>query len=425
VAKRAIVATVAWLAGALLVWLQLPAGAWDVFWAEDGRTFVGAWLRDPSVGLVFTDYAGYLHVVPRLLTLLVTALLPVSWWAGGVAWVACLAVSGIALLTFVLSRDVVAGDPARVGLALIPLLIPMARLEAIGNVANLHWYLFYLMPWLLLAVPRTRAGAVGLAVVSAAAVLTEPQCLLFLPLVVFVLLRDRRWAHRDRRWAVPVGWAVGGVGQVLTMLTHGQRHADLADTWSAVLGYAANAAGTTVLPSGGRLAEVVSHLGWWPLLLLTGSVVALAGLAWAWGRYEIRVAVVTVALGSMATWAASYFLNDHADYLYGTEGGRPLVPLVRWGTAAAMLLAAIVPLAADVLLGLGGRYRVAGWIVLIGLIVVMLFWFRRADSNRSGADWQTGLDDARQACTVHPGRPVSIATAPEGWTVRMACADLD
>ena len=36
---------------------------------------------------------------------------------------------------------------ARVGVAAIRVLLPITRFEAIGNMANLHWYMLYLIPW--------------------------------------------------------------------------------------------------------------------------------------------------------------------------------------------------------------------------------------------------------------------------------------
>lgn len=65
--------------GAVVVsFLRLgAAGPHGVVWAEDGKVFLHGAYIDPF-GSVFASYAGYGHLGPRLVALLVS-LLPIAW----------------------------------------------------------------------------------------------------------------------------------------------------------------------------------------------------------------------------------------------------------------------------------------------------------------------------------------------------------
>ncbi len=150
---------------------------------------------------------------------------------------ACVVTGGVAALVFVFSRDVIAAWVARVGLALIVVLTPLAGMEILGNVANVHWYLLYLTPWLLLATPRSRVGSVLMVLLALAVTLTEPQAILFVPLAVWRFLKVP--AVRP----VVYGYAAGLAAQVLSTLLAGRsRTGGLPPPLSVAEGYWANAA---------------------------------------------------------------------------------------------------------------------------------------------------------------------------------------
>ena len=156
-----------WVLASALTWLRLPAAARDTFWAEDGHQFVADWLHDAGPATLFQGYGGYLHLLPRGITWLVVEFVPVDAWAFATTAAACVVTGGVAALVFVFSQDVVAASVARIGLALVVVLTPLAGMEILGNVANVHWYLLYLTPWLLLATPRSRVGSVAMVLLAA------------------------------------------------------------------------------------------------------------------------------------------------------------------------------------------------------------------------------------------------------------------
>jgi hypothetical protein len=401
-----------------LEWLHMPAGTRNAFWAEDGHVFLGQWLNDPHWWTFFRPYAGYLHVVPRIGGWLAT-LFPPPLWAIVINLFACAVVAAVCLLVFAVCGSVVRSLPARIGLGLLPLLTPITRVEAVGSVANLHWYALYLIPWLLLARPRSRRCASGLAVVAALAALTEPQVVIWLPLVVVVL-----W--RDRRWEVAAGWAVGAGAQTLTvLLAPSQRASDFHDVGSAFLGWTLTAVTGNALPGGGWLMDLLRHTGWAGPIAGAGVLVGLAALTWWRGTTRHRIAVLSVVLGSITAWCAAFFLNRHPGFVFATMTfDAPTVRIVRWATGAALLAMAVIPLCADALARHGEAERLLG-VVGVGLmLLVMAFWFTRADSLRTGRVWPAGLAWARAHCA--DGHPPVVAAPqnPGGWELTVPCARL-
>lgn len=419
--RTASLAVGAIICASMFDWLRLPPGGLDTFYAEDGRTFIGDWVNRPSFSLFFEPYAGYQHLLPRIVSFLVTYLTPIGWWANSIAALSCLVVGGVAYLIWVLSRDVVSSRIARFGLAALPVILPIARLEAVGDVTNLHWYMIYLMPWLLLARPRTRVGKYGLAIAACIAVMTEPQCVIYLPLAALMFFRQP-----GCRLTV-VGWLVGSVVQGLTDLKFaGIRTADYANFVSGVKGYSINAVATNAVASGSRLGSLVVRFGWWiPAVAVIVFMIA-AVLAWVYGRGNIRIAVATVVLASVGTWGLSFFLNNHSGFDYELMSAGQLLgmPFVRWGTGAAMLIAAVIPLSAATIIARWPRFRMVGYGCVLGMVAVMAVWFAQGDTTRGGPHWNNGLKVGRSSCETQATTHVEIPSYPAGWAVSVPCKDL-
>lgn len=420
--RRASVLGTCVLIAALAQWLRLSPRARDTLYAEDGRTFLGDWVLHPSVGLFYEPYAGYQHLLPRVISFLISQSAPVDWWANGIAVLASIAVGGISVLTFVLSRDVLQSPAARFGLAVIPILLPIARLEAVANIANLHWYALYLVPWLVLAIPRSRSSGIALSIATFVAVMTEPQAILLAPLVIHLLIRDRE--NIAARLPVLLGWALGSVVQGVTYLgMTARRPSDLSGGVSALKGYAINAVATEFTTSGPRLGSIVLGHGWWIPFLGLGLLLLMAVGAFALGTVPIRRAVVAVVGVSVSSWAASYFLNDHSLFRYDSMLPARLatMPLVRWATAAAMLLIAVVPLFAGAVAGRWPRLRWARIVPVAMMIAVMAASFDRGDTVRGGPSWNGQLEIARAHCARDGVVEVAVPTSPSDWDVQLPC----
>lgn len=401
----------------LLTWLRLPAAGRDTLYAEDGSQFVNDWADGGSWSVVLRPYAGYQHLVPRVATGLVTRLVPVEAWADAVIVLAAVVVGATAGLVYVLSRSVVPTRTARLGLAAVPVLLPLAGVEVIDSLANVHWYLLYLTPWLLLARPRGRAAAVGLGVVALAAALTEPQTVVFAPLALWVLVRERRVR------VVVVGWAIGVAGQILTVILSPRDRTEGFPPWmSVVKGYLASA----VLASGnghGRVVGTAVHVGgWWVGVAVLLIFWGLAALAFPRASVPLRAALITCVVGSVVTWVVPYATNNVSALYYDSVPGPPyILPLVRWGMTASMLLLTVIPLAAGALRARKVRgARLISTALVAGMVLVMSASFLMDNDGRQGPYWRDSVAQARQRCGTSTGA-VRIPTGGTEYAVRMPC----
>jgi hypothetical protein len=405
------------LVATLLTWLRLPAAGRDTLYAEDGSQFVNDWADGGSWSVVLRPYAGYQHLVPRIASGLVTWLLPVDAWADAVIVLAAVVVGATAGLVYVLSRSVVPNRTARLGLAAIPVLLPLAGVEVIDSLANVHWYLLYLTPWLLLARPRGRVAAVALGLVALAAALTEPQTVILAPLAVWVLVRERRAR------VVVMGWAIGVAGQILTLVLSPRDRTEGFPPWmSVVKGYLASA----VLASGnghGRVVGTAVHLaGWWVGLAVLLVFWGLATLAFLHASAPLRAALITCVVGSVAAWVLPYATNNVAALYYDDVPGPPyILPLVRWGMTASMFLLTVIPLAAGSLRARKARGgRLLSTALVAGMVLVMSASFLMDNDGRQGPYWRDGVAQARQQCEGSTG-VVRIPTGGTEYAVRMPC----
>ena len=153
----------------VLAWLRLPPIARDTLWAEDGRTFLGGAVGPSPWSTIFEPYAGYLHVVPRLLALFTVNAVPVAGWALSMTFLSCFVAGIVAGVVLVVSRPYVTWLPARLLLVGLTVLTPLVNREVLGNAANLHSLLFWGAFWMVLSRPSTRRSAWALAPIAATA----------------------------------------------------------------------------------------------------------------------------------------------------------------------------------------------------------------------------------------------------------------
>ena len=166
-------------AASVLAWLRLDGRTRGVVWAEDGMFLQDRLEAGPLISLV-DPYGGYLHLVPRAIVE-VAALVPLQDYAVAVTGLCCLTVGAVAGLVHACSRDVVESRAARVVLGLVTVLVPTAAAEVLGNTANLHWFLLWLTPWVLLCRPTSWRQGWALGAVLLAVTLTEIQAVYFAP----------------------------------------------------------------------------------------------------------------------------------------------------------------------------------------------------------------------------------------------------
>jgi hypothetical protein len=171
---------------------QRGVPVWNSLWAEDGRVFLSDALRDFG-GTFFTQNGGYVHVVPRSIAGIV-ALLPVTAAAAGMAIGAAIVIALVAGFVYLASGEMLRSRAARLALAAAVVFVPVPGTELLANTTNLHFYLLFGCFWALVWQSETRSAVASRTAVAVAAALTDPLCILFLPLaaVAPAVRRTRR-----------------------------------------------------------------------------------------------------------------------------------------------------------------------------------------------------------------------------------------
>ncbi len=379
---------------------QAGPGALDTIWAEDGEIFLAQAVHD-GAGAFTTSYAGYYHLVARLIAG-VAALLPPTQAAAALAIGAALVTTVFAIAAYALSGEYLSSTVARLVVSVPVAVLPMAQGDVLNSPANLHWTGLYVLFWFVLCRPESVAGKVlscaGIVLIVGSDILTG----VYLPLVAFVL-----WFHRDRyAVAKAVAFVVPFAVQVLGLLTGASEREGLTpDPVRAVTGSVLRAAPTALFGERwvgqtiGVRSLVFAAVAW----LLIGTLLVL-GL-----RKVIR-----------PRWTLVIAAGVHSALVYIAPVALSGIATPRYNVAPALLLlVTLVALLNDVV---GVR------ILAALMLVVCAVNFRVDNARADGPAWRTGLEGARAACAADPAGTVSIEVTPlaaPGWHVALPCDYVD
>jgi hypothetical protein len=398
------VAVVTGTVAAAVLMLGRTATRFDSVWAEDGAIFLEAAETAPLRETLLEPYAGYAHVLPRVLAEIVT-LLPLD--LASVAFtVAAVAVSLLlAAMVFVALADHVPSPWARAAVVAFLVVLPVGG-EAVGNIANLHWFLLLTSVCILFWTPRSRSGTATGTGVLAVAAMSSP-----FGLGLLAVAAVRAWVTRTRTSVVFALCLAVTVGiQLAVMLQAPDR--DGVGTPSVVRllsGYVVHVAAQTAF--GERLAGD----RWLALALGTFVSALVALLLWAGlrrGRSAPGNAFAAVMLAaSLTTWVALYGLSGVAAPRY------VIVP-------AVLLLVGCLALVTGER-GVGGGSRTTRRVraaVGTGIALAWLVSFPLGPTPEPG--WSTEVAEARDTCASGPDE-VELSIAPSGWEVTLPCSVID
>jgi hypothetical protein len=406
-------------AGSLVGFGRISPTAQGTIWAEDGAVFIQDALSRRGFLDVFAPYQGYLHVVPRAATKVVVKLFPIDDFAVAISFLSCLLIALIALMVFHCSRALTANVFIRLSWASITILVAPGAIESQGNFANIHWYLLWLVPWLLIKPAQLKLEGVLLFVVAALASLTEILTLMFVPLFLYRLKEKSFLPAR-------AGLLVGIVCQVITTMTY-PRSAPFepANLVSVAQGWFLNSSSAIVFGTSSQIAQNILNFGMWPIVLAALPFLLAFVYILVKGTWQFRVVCLSFVAASVGTWSAALVFNfsDSFDYseFAGTQWNAFL--LGRYSTIPSMFLLALLPLLAA---SLERVSRAALSSVLIGLVVLQsIYFFPSAAFRQDGPVWANGIATARDACLADLALGESaVGTAPGTWKVQVRCDDL-
>lgn len=406
--------------------LQLLRIGWsaslDSLWAEDGPIFLQASLFQGFADAVFTPYAGYLVVVPRLIGEGAN-LLPLEDAAAAISILSAIVVALSGLAVWFAASGHIRNPYLRGTLVALTVLTPVASLESIDSAAYVAWYMLFATFWLLLWRPRTTWGAALGALFVLATALSSPGVWFFLPVAAL-----RALAVRDRRdLTILAAYFLGGAIQLPVLAANQGEAVDpswTSEIWAAYVQRVVDGAAFGQELGGSLWA----HLGVPFLLgLCLAAAIALVALlhrSGATGRWLAAIAIPTSlvvfafsvyqrAVGDQMGWAAGSF--------NGAGGRYTIVP-------ALLLVGAALALIEDSpwKQRRRGGLSWAGWLAALVLLVGLIGSFdERDEATRGTPAWKTALRGATATCAAEGVSEVSVATSPPSFGMLVPCARLD
>jgi len=425
------------VAGAWTTWVRVPPDHRRRPWAEDANIFLDEAIRDGAWSVIVHGYAGYQHLLPRLVMAAIFPFFDIARYPMLVFAICSVLVGAAAAAVFWLSRDLLPWLPARATLAAITVLLPLAAQETIGNLADLHVYALWIMPWLLLYRPRRWSSGVAWAAIAFLLVMTEIQCAFFFWLIPFRMRRTEA-----RAFPIFAAFLTGSVWQIVTAVLvarpPGEGPLSIGSTF---LGWMVN----TVIPLAQADPVAVRALIHSSGLLVAWAIlVPVAAATWValWkGTPKQRLLTVTLLLGSAATYTGSVWANSQDAFRYaefGLDHIDTLTVNIRYGVPSGMLLSAVIPLAAAILVS---RTReptpqarrtataaiTTAFAAVCCIAVVATMWhgdLHTLSLRGTVPEWPEAVRAAMDQCgSTRPPETVSLPVAP--WrSLDLSCTEL-
>jgi hypothetical protein len=403
--------------GTVLALLRLGFSApLNTIWAEDGPIYLQGALTQGFWHAIFTPYAGYLVLVPRLIAAAAT-LVPLEQAAAAISLISAFFAALSALAVWQASGGHVHNPYLRGGLAVATLLAAAAGQETLLSAAYVPWYMLFASFWLLFWRPRTLGGAAMGGLFLLATGLSTPGVWFFLPVALL-----RAASFKDARDAALLGpYFLGGLVQVPVIL--GQEQGEALWTSHIWSGYAQR------VVDGGLLGQTLGGELWsnhgLPFLIVLLAAVAV-GLVWGlWksspGPRWFGVAAVLTSLVMFVLSVYQRAVGENIFWSTGSSGGTAS----RYVLVPALLLLSAGVVFVDGALRARPAERRLSWPVvvalgLIGLAVVTSYDMRSAEF-RGRPYWDDALRAAATKCVNRDEETAGVPTAPAPFGVQIPC----
>jgi hypothetical protein len=338
---------------------------WKTMYAEDLPVYLVEALGHPWRSL-FSPYAGYLQLVPRIIGQLMS-MLPLHDAAAGFAISGALVTSFCALFVFRVSTGHVRHPLMRALLALSVLLLPVALLQIANSGVNTPWYLLIALFWAMLWRPQSAGAMVGAALIGFVAATSNITAVVFAVLVAARLIA----LPRMREQAVTIGWVAGCLVQLPYFLNSGSSSSSRLSRL-ATPGWSISFWGhDVVLPAfGWHVSWVLRH--WWDrnyaLLLVGGLLAIVVVIILVTGIARVRAfTVAALVFGFIfAVFAAT------VTWWVTVNGVEPYTePGARYTCLPILLITAVLIVAVDSTFMNQARWRPVSVAAAVALIAVL------------------------------------------------------
>lgn len=404
-----IIVSVGFISGILRLGIH---DAFDTIWAEDGSIFLAGAYQSSPLAILLTPYAGYAHVVPRLIAPLAAVFPPAA--AAGILTVSAIAVvTGVAVLAYKATKATITNSTFRFFFAMFIVMQPVAD-EVLGSLANLQWYLLFGAFTVLLWTSLTgSATVIGLLVCFLSAT-SSPFGITLIPIAILRILVLR---HR-RAWLAPIALVLGVAIQISVMLIAPTR--PIAPETSPIrlaAWYISHVAAPTFF--GNAITPIETGLASFSLGLL--AIAFLGLLLWfcpASARARVWPIVIVTAIYSIVFYLVASATAGLAAPRYALPAALVLA------LAFAIVLSNQLPAPGSPQPRVGReRWRRPLTYGIAGIMAVG--WVLALPAVRSGGNsWVDSIHSASQQCTTNIGGEVQVGISPPGWFAAVPCSRL-
>ncbi|WP_157769017.1 hypothetical protein [Pseudarthrobacter sulfonivorans] len=410
-----------------VAWLRLPEVTRGTIWAEDGTVFLRETVVIGPLASIGEPYAGYLHTIPRLISAISYLAGPLESCAVLMSFFSCAVVASISVAVFHLSAALVDSREIRLMLALIPVFVPVGPLEVLGNAANLHWYMLWLVPWLLIYEPSRWKGKAVLLIVTFAAATTEIISGIFLPLALWQ-------CFRRRQYAAPIGLVAGLVCQLMATASK-PRYAslpqvDALEPLSVFYGFGLQAMTSLWETDERSVASSIVNFGAYAALIPVAVISCLLIYVLVFGSLKWKFVGVYSFGAAAVCWTAAVVLNVSPEFDFANfteEDWLSKFKFFRYAAAPSMFLLIMVPASWAVAKERAGAMRNKESLRSLRAPALMLIflsvnYFPALPARATGPEWAEGLTLARDQCAANPGlHEAAIPLAPALWYTVLPC----
>jgi hypothetical protein len=403
--------------GTMATLFRTDPAAWNLFWAEDGKEFLEDAYRGSFLENLVHPYAGYMHLVPRVVAEPISAVVPADWAAIAFTVSASAVWSAVAVLVFDFARGHVRHLAIRIVLWAMVIFIPVGGLEVVGNIANSHWFLMAAAFWALAARDRGAWQITAASVTVAAAALSDPLTAMLAPLVLLRVLFLRTW----RANVVSIVFALTTLLQVLVVLGTDRDTSEVHPSPGAMFRsfvMRVVVGGFVGRTNTDHLRNVIGNDGLYVLGIgILAVLVLIALLCLRRSAMPLIALVFSVAFTLVTTWLTWSALARHAPEFVIIGGSR-------YSVTPILVMYAVVVIGADLLAGrFAGRARP----IAIGALVVVLGALVVTWSADYAPEYRPILPDAGTQYEMHgcDDGVVSIEILPGGgtyWVADLPCA---
>ncbi|MDR0944886.1 MAG: hypothetical protein LBM66_01815 [Bifidobacteriaceae bacterium] len=354
-----------------------------------------------------------------------------------VAAVSCVVTAALASLVYLSARHFLSFDAAAAALALVTVLTPCLPTEVLGASNNVHTFCLCCMPWLCLLRPRNWFQSVFTAICGGVIVLTEPQAILFAPLLLSHI-------RLPKRWPMVLTVVCAAVAQFLTATSASSRltrphtlswRVDW-QTYGPEVGV--DAWLTQLRPLTELRNAGFFSVAWIALVPFAAALILVVTISFrdrrAHGRRGTHLLPALVAaIASFGLWCLVLYMNDATSwYLNVIKAELPNLG-GRWSTAPTMFLWFLLVIAADQLLvSLRHARRPTALFLSLAAIAILAGSFPPAWNsveNQAMVDWSHGFPQAQAICrqgatytTIFGSPSTALGPTAANWARPWPCS---